>query len=598
MSVPVNQHINTYLDQFLSSPPDFAVLISGDWGSGKTYLVQRYLSQSRRHLYVSLNGTSKPSDITDRLYFAAFPVIADKTMRAFGSIARTIAGIFRVKSDLSAKDLLSIDSYDILVFDDLERSSISASELLGFINTFVEHDTKHVILIGNEVELDKKDGYKEIREKVIGFSLTVEPDFSSALCQRYSVLHTDYRDFLQANHEALLSIIAEGGQRNIRIAKNIVGEFTDIFQQCKSEGIAFEEFSAMFASFYVLSYAYKIGAIARSDIRGRSDNDFTAAFLKHADSYVPGPLEELDNRHPNVGIFSTAFDNEYLESKICDGFHDSVKLGRTLGDLLGRSNPKENPEWRNLWYLLQQSDEVIEESYNRMMDRFGRRDYHDAGEIFHVFGLLFRMREVGILKLTKAEITRNCVKFVNDKVEDRSLPLLGDDFSDLRYGSAHGLGFTSLQEKGFQSATTFYKTQSNKLRSKLLLEELNLIFEADQFDVDQFRSIILQGDRDFNVYGRPFLHQTDPGTLAEAIMRQGANTQFNIIAALGSRYEQSPYPDVSNKEARWLRSLMSKLKKLSKEVSTSTAFRIDQTLKWNIEKPSQSDRREKLKDNI
>ena len=57
-------------------------------------------------------------------------------------------------------DLLDLDSFKVIVFDDLERSLMRPEELLGFINNFVEHDTKHVILIANEECLIKCDKYK------------------------------------------------------------------------------------------------------------------------------------------------------------------------------------------------------------------------------------------------------------------------------------------------------------------------------------------------------------------------------------------------------------------------------------------------------
>lgn len=43
----INDHIIEYLDYYceLSSPPKFAVLIKGEWGSGKTWLVEKYIEE-------------------------------------------------------------------------------------------------------------------------------------------------------------------------------------------------------------------------------------------------------------------------------------------------------------------------------------------------------------------------------------------------------------------------------------------------------------------------------------------------------------------------------------------------------------------------
>ncbi|HDR8221470.1 TPA: hypothetical protein QC102_006086, partial [Bacillus cereus] len=41
----------------------------------------------------------------------------------------------------------------VLCFDDLERCKIEITEILGYINNFVEHDDFKTIIIGNEKEI-------------------------------------------------------------------------------------------------------------------------------------------------------------------------------------------------------------------------------------------------------------------------------------------------------------------------------------------------------------------------------------------------------------------------------------------------------------
>jgi hypothetical protein len=590
MSDRPNEHIVSYMKQFLCKEPSFALMISGDWGTGKTFLVKSFLSRRSDYLYVSVNGTTKAADIVERLYLAAFPVLADKTMRTLGSIARSVGGVFRVKSDLKMEDLLDLDKYNILIFDDLERSLMQPEELLGFINNFVEHDSKHVILLANESELSRHPSYERIREKVVGFSLDVKPDFESALAVFGSSLSAPYAKFLEHAHDELMKVLQEANLKNVRVVKYVLGEFAEIFDQLTSRDIGDKESLELFLVFLVLDYAYKTGGIQREDIRKRTTDDFTRAFMRQREGYQPGSIDRLDDTHPNVDVYSTSFDNEYLESKICDGFHDSQKLSRTLGDISGKANPTENPEWRNLWYLIHQTDEVIDESFARMMLNFRERRYDDAGIIFHVFGLMYRMRDAKLLRWSTARIIRECKKYVSDKFKDRSLPLLGGDFiTDLRHGSAHGLGFTSIREPGFQEAVNFYREKSDKLKSILLLKELNSITAADEFDLARFRSIILQGARDDNVYARAFLHQTSARDFAESVMKEPADRQFEVLAALGSRYEQSPYRDVSLTEAPWLRDLIKALRSIIAKQPVTTRFRINEIIRWNLETPAKAD---------
>ena len=73
-----NSHVTEYLEYYLSLPsPNFAVLINGDWGVGKTYLVKTFLKtwkSDRDYLYVSLYGVKTLEDIDTALLEATFAV--------------------------------------------------------------------------------------------------------------------------------------------------------------------------------------------------------------------------------------------------------------------------------------------------------------------------------------------------------------------------------------------------------------------------------------------------------------------------------------------------------------------------------------------
>ena len=45
-----NQHIADFLEVYLNAAnkPDYAVLITGDWGSGKTHFIKKYLGGDKK----------------------------------------------------------------------------------------------------------------------------------------------------------------------------------------------------------------------------------------------------------------------------------------------------------------------------------------------------------------------------------------------------------------------------------------------------------------------------------------------------------------------------------------------------------------------
>ena len=74
------------------------------------------------------------------------------------TVAKGIAGRLGIDVNMSEEDLKkmysSIDVSDkLLVFEDLERSNIEITKLLGYVNNLVERDGVKVLLVANENEI-------------------------------------------------------------------------------------------------------------------------------------------------------------------------------------------------------------------------------------------------------------------------------------------------------------------------------------------------------------------------------------------------------------------------------------------------------------
>ncbi|GAG66153.1 unnamed protein product [marine sediment metagenome] len=172
----INKHIETYLDYYLNAKfnPNFAILLQGKWGCGKTWFIKQFIKEysnkdSYKFIYLTLYGVSSISEIEDQIFQQLHPILSSKAMAITGKILK---GILRasVKIDLDAvknsdasincqipdieiPEYLKNTANCILVFDDLERCRISINTLLGYINSFVEHQGLKVIILANEEEL-------------------------------------------------------------------------------------------------------------------------------------------------------------------------------------------------------------------------------------------------------------------------------------------------------------------------------------------------------------------------------------------------------------------------------------------------------------
>ena len=161
-------------DYVLASNTDYAIMIDGEWGAGKTWYWDNVLTQQikaiptkdntedKPSMYkvakISLFGVSSVDDLRIKIFEETSTFFANKYVKTgakfTGMIVNKVAGIFNV-SETSAKDVsdllsefsVNLDHY-VLCFDDLERIKTELLiELLGYINTLVEHDKVKVVFI-------------------------------------------------------------------------------------------------------------------------------------------------------------------------------------------------------------------------------------------------------------------------------------------------------------------------------------------------------------------------------------------------------------------------------------------------------------------
>lgn len=167
--------ITSAIDRFITNKMyDYAVLINGKWGSGKTYFVTEslvpHLKESGHDVnYLSLYGVSSTEEISQMLCIQAIKdklgkagTLADskggQIVTALASAAAKI-GLGKIGSDASSlEEIISkLPNYanNVIIFDDLERCCCDINEVLGYINNFVEHSSAAVILVANEEEIGK-----------------------------------------------------------------------------------------------------------------------------------------------------------------------------------------------------------------------------------------------------------------------------------------------------------------------------------------------------------------------------------------------------------------------------------------------------------
>ena len=171
--------VESILDYIRSDYTDYAVMLNGEWGSGKTHFwnnkikkkIESMQLNGKRYttIYMSLYGISNLEEISKKIFMETTQLM-DKNLRRFMNskgqetipeYAKTgidMANFFGVTQNENKLDYAEFFSTDdkVLCFDDLERANVDVIDILGYINNFVEHDHIKTIIICNEKELATK----------------------------------------------------------------------------------------------------------------------------------------------------------------------------------------------------------------------------------------------------------------------------------------------------------------------------------------------------------------------------------------------------------------------------------------------------------
>ena len=166
--------------------PVGALLLSGEWGCGKTHLIEHELKDALADtsvvLRISLFGMILPEEIhvtVRREWMAEYCKIKgiDKVTEKIGQgkewlskmdflpgwirgIAKTDASVFfPISKEMDGKEV-------ILVFDDLERCRMSSADVLGVINDYCENQHYHTIIVANQAKIKGQRGITKITGEI------------------------------------------------------------------------------------------------------------------------------------------------------------------------------------------------------------------------------------------------------------------------------------------------------------------------------------------------------------------------------------------------------------------------------------------------
>lgn len=363
----MNENIVNFLNGYMMNPdPQYAVLLKGKWGCGKTHFINHWIDAYQKQeaedkvlepVYVSLYGLSETKQITTAINRVLYPILYGKAAKAGKTFLKFMSAIVLKcdvdwnidgNSDFSMDlglDALSIFKSEdekvkrgnLLIFDDLERCDIPMKKLLGYLNFFVEQCNCHLIVIGDEdkiAEGENKKIFGEFKEKTIGREFEIATDIHSALDT--FVNQTPKNDFVVGHQEQIEKFFAMTECDNLRILRQALWNFARFEESMTgfSEDERYENIMIHVLGTYIISYCEYRGknhqlfdAWIRYDIKGQQ---FDKEKIENLKSQIRDIHQRYNNIYQRLSNYQT-FKIEFVERVLLE-----LNTGNSIKEYVGK----------------------------------------------------------------------------------------------------------------------------------------------------------------------------------------------------------------------------------------------------------------------
>ena len=435
----IEQIVTDYLQ---TEQTDFAIMINGDWGCGKTYYIKKNLFKiietinsfeenkkgekfKYEPLYVSLYGVSNINDVLYKVQLELNPWLKSKGWALASTGISKLGSLFNMNtSKEDEKNILSVFSIKrnrVIFFDDLERidKNLSLSSVLGQINHFTEQDNLKVVIVCNKDKTDEI--FSEINEKTVRFSCEYNPslgDLYESFIENYK---GKYKEFLRNQKEIVLNVFNVAKYKNLRTLRFILDVFEKIYKEVEDKEYEDELLLRFFYFITIYSIEYKIGHNKEELHDIENAGPFSKMFGVNFERLIaPEKVEEVKEKEPSyykifTGKYQELIENFNYSKEIANyvhnGYLDKTNFSKEIDEIQQEIKANRGTEEEELtnkirnWRSLNDDEllPTLEEVYSKV-----DTGEFKLGQIFYVFYEFLQLEDYGLdaVKVTDETIQR------------------------------------------------------------------------------------------------------------------------------------------------------------------------------------------------
>jgi hypothetical protein len=606
-----NKHIEEYLKYFLSSEvnPEFAVLLQGEWGCGKTWFIKNFLkgylhndsnvksecapliqrkwqSVKKRFvediskenlqrndlkcLYISLYGVSSCGEIDDEIFSQLHPILSSKKMALAGKIFKSCvsAGLkFDLPDNINPSEFFKKIENFIIVFDDLERCALELNKTLGYINSFVEDRKSKVIILANEEELhaienkiDNINPYTKIKEKLIGKTFRVNHDVNSAFESFVTELEKkDIKMFLKERKEKIIDVFKMADYRNLRHLKQSLWDFERFYSSIPSKYTSISELMEDILKYFLaFSFEIKKGKITPSDIKDLHYYLVREIISKDKNKEIL-PIDEIAKKYTFISIFENLLPGNYWIDLFDKGYLSEDDINASFSKSK-YCQDETTPPWVKLWHYLDLDDNEFIQVLKTVEDQWNKKEFKIPGEILHVSGLFLTFSKLELISRTSAEVLTDCKQYINEIKKEGNIHKYRETSGSDRFdkGSWSGLGYAEENSDAFKKIESYLETKMDESEEESYPSKANDMLDILSKDSREFcKMLYFNNESDSTYYKNPILKHIDTKSFFEIFMSLKNHEKPTVLYALSKRYEFINAADKLCEEISFLKELNS-----------------------------------------
>lgn len=603
-----NKHITDFLDYYIKlKNPQYAVLLKGKWGSGKTYFINNYKDHlekiDQKYIYVSLYGVTSYDEIETKFLKAIHPKLYnDKTIFA-GKIAKgLLKGTLKLdlnddgQADGSAsvqipkfkpEDLLNTKDR-VLIFDDLERCSIKIVDLLGYINYFVEHQSYKVILIANEEELEKTEKYKEIKEKLVGKTFEFKTDVNQAYESFVKELKNE--EIFKNHKDTIIEVFEKSECNNLRLLRQGLFDFKRLYDLVLKSHEKKEELIRDFVKFFFI-FIFETRSGGCESIR-----NLTKKSKNHWDKFI---ADEVAN---SLSV-EKAEDEKLMADKVYEKYkvyinryiildvltweelieNSLINCEKIEGELLESKYyiDEKTESWKKLWNYLDLDDSNFDEICKDVLKNLNECKYDDLFQTMLISSTVLKLKDLGLIKETEENILNILEKQIDYIFENKLVHYYWIFEKDLTVNNH------SYNNLGFDTDFESYKKIKNYIENKILEEEKD-IFRYSYNEIEDalknnhlelYKLLSHSNNSEQRYSDKPIFAFMDMNELANLLIKSSSNAQYAFGGIVEKRYESNFYISKLEDEFKNIYKLKELIaKEMNNRVGKISGYRLQRNL--------------------